>query len=139
MPEKDTLHIKSLTLSADAENRIFSLSCHLSNGMKSPIYSSLMNKTEAEAVKMQTIELPDDKAIESVHINDSSQTILSVAFLGEDGTLLGSFNPRASDQACDNEYTAKKLDLNQSVVGIYGVKDDKSYLTSLGFILKQKA
>lgn len=73
MPDKETLNIKSLTLSADAENRIFSVSCSLSNGMKSPTYSSLMNKTEAEAVKTKTVELVnDDKDVKSININDSN-------------------------------------------------------------------
>ena len=68
MPERETVRISQLTLKANENKQFISVQCVLSNGMKSPVYSSLM---ASEAVKSYTIFLPEDKQLGSIAVNDA--------------------------------------------------------------------
>jgi hypothetical protein len=60
--------------------------------MTSPVYKSLMSDTPADKVKEKTLEFAEDKPIGKIMAQDDGMTQISgVAFVGADGTNLGSF------------------------------------------------
>lgn len=60
MQDKDDLSIKSLTFQANEEKELISVQCTLTNGMRSPVYKSLMSDTPEDKIITSTVELPSE-------------------------------------------------------------------------------
>ena len=69
--------------------------------MKSPTFTSLMDKTTPEQITEASLELNKaEQEIRTIRINDLGQTAIhSACFQAEDGSVVGEFRPQAAESA----------------------------------------
>ena len=59
-----------------------------------------------------------------------------MAFHDAEDALIGGFSPSAEGEE-DGSVVTRSLLSRQTIIGIYGVKDEARHFTSLGFITKE--
>ena len=57
MPDKETLCIEKIHMKASPEGKLISMRCELTNGMKSPTFKSLMDKSDDDKITEASLEL----------------------------------------------------------------------------------
>lgn len=140
MPEKESLQIESLTIGTDLNKQFISVQCELTNGMKSPVFKSLMSDTGDDA-HVTTTKLSAEQTVRTVkaHTREIGITtsIMGVKLLDADGNTIGSFEPSGEEQSSTFQEEVRTLKEGHRIVGVYGVKDDARAFTSFGFIVKE--
>lgn len=80
----------------------------------------------------------EERVIRKLH---ATGTIDATALLADDSDAVScadSVNAEGADAFSNYVLEMSTLSPNQTIVGIYGVKDETSHFTSLGFILKEQ-
>ena len=99
-----------------------------------------MTNTPEDEQTVQTIEFSDERqpgAMKaSVDDSGASTAIMGLQIFGQaDQTEIGRF--QGDDDSAILSYQARQIQSGQTIVGIYGVKDEAKHFTSMGFILKE--
>ena len=64
---------------------------------------------------------------------DRDRCVHKLDFMDNDGNSIGEFDPLNAGRGNGKEFNIRE---NESLIGVYGVKDVQDYFTSLGFIVK---
>ena len=72
------------------------------------------------------------KAVEAHGISDTESYLYQIGFTDSAGNEVESYNPRNTSIPT----TKFQLGENEELIGVYGVKNKRSWLTSFGFIVK---
>ena len=109
-----------------------SVRVNLSNGYSSPVFE---NVYWTEHSNHETITFDPSTPIREVAAHDGKYWAGNIHFRDSEGKDISVYNP-SNDTHQTTEY---RFGDNEELIGVYGIKDKRSYFSSFGFIVKVKS